>query len=75
MNIDYARKEEKQNVDGQKNPTIPRCRNTAKVNKGIESSNAHYNIPSIDEKIITLPNPSKASFESDEEEKKQFGQL
>ena len=34
----------------------------AKVNKDIESSNAHYNIPSIDEKIITLPNLSKASL-------------
>merc|ERR1712198_334624 len=31
----------------------------AKVNKGIKSSNTHYNIPSIDEKIINLPNPSK----------------
>merc|ERR1712198_247394 len=29
------------------------------VNKDIESSNTHYNIPSIDEKIISLPNPSK----------------
>ena len=44
----------------------------AKVNKGIESSNTHYNIPSIDEKIISLPNPSKASFESDEKENDSF---
>merc|ERR1719167_199554 len=44
----------------------------AKVNKDIASSNTHYNIPSIDEKIITLPNPSKASFESDEIENDCF---
>ena len=44
----------------------------AKVNKGIESSNARYNIPSIDEKIISLPNPAKASFESDKKENDSF---
>ena len=44
----------------------------AKVNKGIESSNTHYNIPSIDEKIVTLPNPSKKSRESDKKEKYSF---
>ena len=44
----------------------------AKVKKGIESSNARYNIPSIDEKIVTLPNPSKNSLESDKREKYSF---
>ena len=44
----------------------------AKVNKGIESSNTHYNILSIDEKIISLASPLKASFESDMKENDSF---
>merc|ERR1712136_153404 len=44
----------------------------AKVNKDIESLKTHYNIISIDEKIISLANPSKGSFESDEKENDSF---
>merc|ERR1712198_40875 len=45
---------------------------SAKVNKDIASSNTHYNIPSLDEKIISLPNLSKAIFENDEKENDSF---